>query len=49
MEAKKDKSPKRRDRYRRMVVDYTEAHFHQNEELLKMLWEIRDLLKKKLK
>lgn len=39
--------PKRRDRYHRMVVDYSEAGFHQNEEIIKLLKEIRDLLKKK--
>ena len=45
MEKKQDHSPKRRDRYHRIVVDYADAAFHQNEEILKVLREIRDLLK----
>ena len=45
MQEKKDHSPKRRDRYHRIVVDYADAQFHQNEEILKILKEIRDLLK----
>lgn len=39
-------APKRRNRYQRLMVDYTEATFHQNEEIIKILKEIRDALKK---
>lgn len=49
MEKKRVSNPKRRDRYHRIVVDYAEAGFHQNEEILKILKEIRDLLKKSCK
>ncbi len=47
MPEKKKIQPKRHDRYHRMVMDYSEASFHQNEEIILLLTEIKDLLKKK--
>ena len=48
MHGKNIEKPKRRDRFRRLAIDYADAQFHQNEEIIKLLKEVRDLLKKDL-
>lgn len=41
----KVEKPKRRNRAHRIMIDYMEACFHQNQEIINLLKEIRDLFK----
>lgn len=46
MSEKSATSRRRGDRYKRMVIDYSEATFHQNEQIIQLLKEILEQVKK---
>ncbi len=46
MSEKSASNRRRGDRYKRLVIDYSETTFHQNEQIIHLLKEILDQLKK---